>query len=98
MMPDKIYVNAIIELIVFVGEDVSDATNMYLKAMKPDGTTADWSATAYTQYGQTTYLKYITGASDLDQEGRYTLQSYYTKDGVSGRGETASFRVYANQQ
>jgi len=98
-MPDKIYIDAVgIEFIVNVGEDVSTATGLLLKVMKPDGTTADWGATAYTLNGQTTYLRYISGASDLDQEGRYTLQSYYTKDGYTGRGETASFRVFANQQ
>jgi len=47
-----------------------------------------------TVAGETKYLRHFTVAGDLDQKGRYRIQAYLSISGWTGRGETATFKVY----
>ena len=55
------------------GTRLSAATKIRILVLKPDNTTAEWTA---TQYGTTTEITYTTIISDLDETGTYTLQAY----------------------
>lgn len=64
-------------------DDVSLATTTEIHALKPDGTPVVWPAQID---GQGVY--YITQAGDIDQPGRWTLQSYVVLPDWRGHGDT----------
>ena len=93
-MSSKLYVGD--EGTVFevdVGTDVSSASTTDLKVKKPDGSTTSWTGAANS--GTNTQIDSTITANDLDQAGRYKLQSYVVTPTWTGRGETAEFVVYA---
>lgn len=52
-------------------QDLTEATKMEIQVIKPDGTSATWTAIA-----EDTSLLYVSQAGDLDVAGRYLLISY----------------------
>lgn len=88
-----IYQNDITEIRLNTGVDLSDATSFTIKVQKPSGIQVTWTA---TQYLETTYITYITSASDLDEIGNYILQSYILWDTVPGPlGDATTITVEA---
>lgn len=92
----KVYVGAIVPIIVDCGESVVGATGITIEIRKPDGTEVSRPAEVY----QTNYLKYTTvndGEEDVDlsQHGHYKAQGKFTLGDWSGKGETDTFRIYA---
>ena len=73
------------------GTAISGATNAKLKVKKPDGTSAEWTATI----SGTDDLKYTTISGDFDQSGVYYLQASLTISGWTGLGETATFTIHS---
>ena len=93
--PSQFYLGDIgTEIIVDVCSDISTATLVSLKVMKPDGTEHTWVGTVY----QTQYIRYITQVGDFDQVGEYRVQPYIEMPGWEGRGDTATFKVSATFQ
>jgi len=73
------------KLIVDVTGDISSGTVFKIYYRKPDGTTGSWTA---TKESNNTSISYTTTlASDLDQVGKWTLQSYSEVGGWKGYGE-----------
>lgn len=92
---NKIYLGDIgLAIVLDVGEDITGATGAKMIVKKPDGTIVEWDAEVHTVSDETRYVRYYTQAGDLDQKGRYRVQAYLTLSGWTGRGETATFRVY----
>jgi len=97
---NKIYVGdvglAIVLMLAKPGEsiDITGATDTKMLVKKPDGTVVEWDADILTVAGETKYLRHFTVAGDLDQKGRYRIQAYLSISGWTGRGETATFKVY----
>lgn len=79
------------EIILDCGVDVSAATVRTIKALKPDGTSVDWTAVLEG----TTAIKYTIQSGDLDQAGAWKLQAYIEIASWSGLGETAKLKVSA---
>jgi hypothetical protein len=93
-MSSKLYVGD--EGTVFevdVGTDISAASTTDLKVQKPDGSEATWTGAA--NGGTNTQIDYTIVADDLDQAGRYRLQSHVVTASWNGLGETAEFVVYS---
>lgn len=92
---DKIYKDSLgLTLRVDVGRDVTGATNLELEVLKPDGTEATFTATLVDLQ----YLEYTTIAGDLDQAGKYRIQSSMAFQGWTGRGESCEMYVFDNYQ
>ena len=89
----KYYLNNTgVVLVLDVGEDITQATDLAILVKKPDGTRDTWSAVEYT----TTEISYIIQAGDWDQTGRYYIQSYVKTPSWEGVGEIAYFDIYDN--
>ena len=80
------------EIIVDVCADITAATKTDLLVEKPDGTIVTWVGGIY----ETTKIRYVIQAGDLDQAGEYMLQAYVEISGWTGRGNTTTFRVSNN--
>lgn len=96
---DKVYVGAIVPVIVDCCESIVGATGRTIEVLMPDGTEVSWPADVY----QDNYLKYITinegegedDVIDLAQDGHYKAQARFTKDGWTGRCGTDIFHIWA---
>lgn len=77
-------------IIVDTGVDLTTATKCALKIKKPDKTTTEWVG----EQSDTTKIKYTIIEGDLDQAGKYRVQSYVEFADWEGSGETTYFRVY----
>jgi hypothetical protein len=77
------------EIIVDTCHDISAATKVSLKVEKPDGIVYEWIGSIY----QTTKIRYVIRAGDLDQAGKYLVQAYVKLGAWSGHGTTSSFMV-----
>ena len=94
----KIYVDDIgVEIRLDVGQSLTGATELKIKVEKPDGTTASWTATEYSDQ-VITYTTTTSGSpavTDLNIAGKYKLQAYVKwGDASVHRGETYTMRVY----
>lgn len=79
------------KIIMDAGEDLTDATVIQLKYVKPDGTTGYWSGSRQSLQ----YAFYITQAEDdLDQVGKWLVQLYVEIDSSKIHGKMESFQVY----
>jgi len=79
--------------------DITGATSITVEYKKPDDTTGSWSATLTGTYDpdpdvSTQRIEYTTQPGDIDQEGVWHFQPKFTLGGWTGRGETASIRIY----
>lgn len=73
-----------------VGEDISDATTLQIKAKKPSGATTTWTATLEG----TSTVRYVLESGDLDQDGIWLLQARVVSPDGTWLGETVRMRVY----
>lgn len=74
------------------GVDVSEAESIKIRVRLPDGATTEWDA---EEDETTNYIKYLTVAGDLEDDGDYLLQAYVTWGSTSiHRGETYTLTVY----
>lgn len=88
---DKIYKDAIgLTIRVNTNADITLATGTSLQVKKPDGTEAVWTTTVVDTY----YLEHDTVVDDLDQTGKYIVQSSLTLDGWTGEGESFELFVF----
>lgn len=86
----KYYVGDIgTQIEVDVCTDISTATRVELRVVKPDGTTATWVGTVL----ETTKIRYIVQAGDFSVDGRYRIQPYVEMPSWRGKGNTATFVV-----
>jgi hypothetical protein len=91
-MADKMYVGDIGTIIrVDTEADLTNSTTRQIKVKKPDGTTADWTATLY----DTTKIQYTIQSGDFDQAGNYQAHAYVILPSGTWRGEHFTFQVYA---
>lgn len=90
-MSNKIYKGDVgTEIILDTGTDLTSATALAIKYRKPgSAVTQSWVGTRYN----TTKIKYITIAGDLDTVGIYKIQAYVVMPSWTGHGEEASFEV-----
>jgi hypothetical protein len=73
-----------------VGEDISAATTLQIKAQDPTGAVDTWTATLVG----TSVLRYVASAGAFDPAGVWFLQArVVTPDGV-WLGETVKLRIY----
>jgi len=79
-------------IIIDAGEDLSTASLMKIKYLKPSGASGAWIATIVS--GEPTKTRYITLSNDLDESGTWKLQLYVEFSTWKGHGEIASFVVY----
>lgn len=91
-MADKDYVGEVGKPIeIDMGVDISAATNLVLRVLKPDGTEVEWTPVIYALK----YLRYLTvDADDFSVDGVYFINPDFTLAGLAGRKKTVSFRVY----
>ena len=80
-------------LYVYLGSDISSATNHVLNVTKPDGTEVVWVCNLYTFGMVFNYLSYKILPGDLLQTGLYTLQSSITIGSLVELGETFTLQV-----
>lgn len=77
---------------VDVGEDISAATELKIRATKPDGTTiVEWVSGLQ---GSST-VRYTFADGDLDTAGVWKLQAKVTNASGVWYGETVPLRIYA---
>jgi len=77
-------------IIVETGQALSGSTGIVLHVTKPNGQTVTWlNASIYN----TTQLRYLTVAGDLDVDGWYRIYPSLTLGGWTGKGEPARFLV-----
>ncbi len=90
----KVYVGDTGTLIELdTGVILAGATVLEIKARKPDGTVATWTASAAA-----TKLQFTTLANTLDQAGTWRLQASVTLPSGKWLGEMAVMRVYAEYE
>ena len=89
----KIYVGqTALRIILDTGVTLTSVSVALIKYKKPDKTTGSWVA---TEDGQTIYYD-IDSASDLDQDGAWTMWAYITyADATVVPGEPVIVKVYA---
>lgn len=68
---------------------LSGATALSIMALKPDGTTVEWPATAVD-----TSVQRLTAAADLDVPGTWRLQAKVVNPSGEWLGETVKLKVY----
>ena len=77
------------ELILDCGVTISTATVMKVRARNPNGALKEWVATL----NNSTSIKYVLLAGDIDVAGTWQLQAYVELPGWKGRGEWATVEV-----
>lgn len=87
----KIYKNDVgTKIRLDAGSDISSATELKIKYLKPDGTKAEWPATPEG----TQFAYYITQEADLNVVGKYKVQLYVVLSAWKGHGEITDFSVF----
>lgn len=90
--------NLMIKLVVMSGSaalDVSNATTKNIIIERPDDTLVSGSAAFYSD-GTDGIIYYMTGGSDLNQDGEYNAQAYLVTPSFTGYTTPISFAVYEN--
>jgi hypothetical protein len=76
------------------GVDLSSATTLEIRVMRPSGVLATWTASVYAPSGTATQsITYTTVSGDLDELGVYVLQSYVKGPGVEVLGDAFAIIV-----
>lgn len=71
---DSVVLGAVgVQIVLATGQDLTEATKLEIHAVKPDGTTVTWVATASPTAGS---IQYTTITGDLVSAGSYYLHSY----------------------
>ena len=76
-----------------VGANIAEATSVKLYITKPNGDTATWVGTVSDCEKE---IRYTIQSGDWDQDGEYYMQAYVATPGWTGRGDTASFRIFGD--
>lgn len=79
------------EILLDTGVDITAATLVQIKYQKPDLTTGVWTGVV----DNTTKVKYVTLAGDLDQAGEWLFQSYVETPTWEGHGESVQHKVWS---
>lgn len=88
---DKIYKDTLgLTIRANTNADITLATSTTLEVRKPDGTEVSWAASIVDTY----YLEHVTIVGDLDQTGKYMIQSSLTLAGWTGEGESFELFVF----
>ena len=94
MSDNKLFKNNIgVQIKVWAGVDISDATSIIISVRKPSGAVVSWTATVDTDNPD--YAIYTTVSGDLDQAGKHVLSLVITLAGgkiITGQADT--FVVY----
>jgi hypothetical protein len=90
MLANKTYVGDTGTAIELDTEAVLTASNVSIKAQKPNGTVVTWPATATG-----TVVRYLTEAGDLDMPGQWKFQALVENSAGQWLGATVKLRVYA---
>lgn len=79
------------EIILDTTEDISTATLVQIRAVKPDATVTSWTGAIYL----TTKVKYTSNlvTSDFDQNGTWVLQAYVEMPDWVGYGNKVELEV-----
>lgn len=89
-VPSKFYVGDTgTEIIVDTCDDITTATLVKLMVQKPDDTIVEWVGSVY----DTTKIRHVVVAGDLDLAGEYLVQAYVQMPSWVGRGNNTSFKV-----
>lgn len=93
----KIYVGqTALRMNFSLSADITGYTTTVISVMKPEGTTATWTATVATASTGSIYYDVAT-TTILDAAGKWRMQPVITfSDGTIGRAETAEIIVYNN--
>lgn len=76
-------------IVLDTGSTITDATSVKIKYLRPDGSNGEWTGTIY----ETTKVKYILQAGDLNVAGTWKLQAYVVLPTWSGYGTSANLEV-----
>ena len=79
-----------VDIKIDMAEDISLATALSFAVIKPDGTTATWTATL----SGTQYMVHRTVAGDLSVAGIYSVTPILTLGLFNGKGQPFEFIVY----
>jgi hypothetical protein len=89
-MANKIFINTVgLTIEINMVNTIVGATSLALNIKKPNGTIVIWVPEIY----DSTKLRYLTVAGDLDQAGNYNIQPSFVLGGWSGKGEVVSLSV-----
>jgi len=78
------------KIILNAGQDISSATVLKIKYIKPDNTTGEWAAVLEC----TDSVSYITQTGDLDVPGTWRVQLYVDLGSWKGSGSIVRFGVH----
>lgn len=88
---DKIYVGDVgTAIILDTEEDLTDASAVTIEVRKPNGKEVTWTGAKF----ETTKVKYVIVIDDLDQSGKYHMQTKVITPTGSWRGGTVPMEVY----
>lgn len=81
------------EIVLDTSEDITLATSVSIRVVKPDATVVSWTGSIYS----TTKVRYVSDltTSDFDQQGEWVLQAYVVLPDWSGYGEKVELQVDA---
>lgn len=77
-----------IDVVMNPMRDITGGTNVHIRYRKPKGQTGVWNATI--QDGK---IMYSATTSDIDQKGRWHLQSFVTLDGKQLKSRIVAWRI-----
>lgn len=77
------------EVVLDTELDLTEAVSVAVKAKKPSGAEVTWTATVH----ETTKVRYVTDADDLNQAGTWYLQAYVETSEWTSRGKTVAMEV-----
>ena len=76
-------------------DQMGSATGLILKFTPPSGTTVNKTATLYTD-GSDGKIQYVTQSGDLDEDGTWEVQPYFTLGSFTGHASRRKFEVRPN--
>lgn len=81
-------------IIVDIGFEVSSASELRIYYTKPSGTEGYWTAQEVTE--DNNFIEYITQAGDIDESGKWKVQSWAQFPTWSGSGTPTKMDVGEN--
>lgn len=91
-------VGTIFTITIYDGDsivDISTATDKQIMFRKPDGNTSTVSGSFLTN-GTDGKLTYTFGSGELDVDGKWRMQAYFTFPSGKWYSDIANFKVYDN--
>jgi hypothetical protein len=78
------------QIVLATAQDLTEATALKMVAVKPDGSTVTWTATAHATAGS---IARITQAGDLDQAGEWLISAYIEWGSTSKHTSPMPYRL-----